>query len=137
MATGTFLAGLSGLLGVRAWVGDDYRACLIRGNGWAPAALATEATMQAIIDDVHLPNLVKDTAASLAGKLITNGKGYADDDVFVIPAAGALCDYIVVYYRPDAVRVNQIPLTWHGVSVTPNGDDISLHWNSYVISIAG
>lgn len=70
------------------------------------------------------------TDQTLGGKSITSGVLDATDSVFTAVTAGAAIDQIIIYKDTGSAATSPLICFIDGVSVTPNGGDITVSWNA-------
>lgn len=105
---------------------DNIKAVLVRG--YAPNL----ATDQFLSDVTGGGGTLVSTSSNLTSKTVTNGVFDSDDVTWVAVAAGAACDYVVVYKDTGVAGTSPLIAAIDvavNLPVTPNGGDITCAWD--------
>jgi len=73
------------------------------------------------------------TSANLTTKTVTNGVFDADDVTWTAVAAGAACDYVILYKDTGVAGTSPVIAAINvatNLPVTPNGGDITVAWDN-------
>lgn len=124
MASGLYDKGREGFLdGSIDWDTDDIRAILIDVADYT-VNLATHD----FLDDVPAPARVA-VSGALASKTVVAGVADAAD-VVLSAVTGDPCEAIVIYKHTGSDATARLIAYIDGISVTPNGGNITIQWDS-------
>lgn len=73
---------------------------------------------------------VQDASAALASRTVTSGVFDAADATFTAVSAGAALDFLVVWKDTGSAATSPVIAYFDGISVTPNGGDITVVWDN-------
>ncbi len=125
MASGLYIHGKEALLdGTITWTTDDIRSILVD-----TAAYTVNLTTHDFLDDVAGASRISTSAASLASKTGTHGVADATDKTHTA-VTGASVEAIVLYLHTGTEGTSNLLAYIDGVSVTPNGGDITIQWDA-------
>ena len=124
MASGLYDKGREGFLdGSIDWDTDNIKVLLVDTADYT-VNLATHENH----DDITGAGIV-DTSGNLASKTVTAGVADAADITYTA-VSGDSCECLVVYKDTGTSATSRLIAYIDGISVTPNGGDITVTWDS-------
>lgn len=130
MTTGMYDKGRESFLGQNPaidWDTDTIKCVLVRGY------TVNLATHQFLSDVTGAGGTLVATSSALASKTVTAGVADAADITFTAVAAGAACQYLIIYKDTGAAGTSPLICAidnYTGLPVTPNGTDIPVAWDN-------
>lgn len=130
MASSAYTAGVDNFLGTSfAWPAGDVRAVLINPS------LYTFSAAHSSLTDVPSGARIATLTASLASKVVSGGALSAADALFPSVPAGPAAQAIILYVHGASDAATKLLFYIDGFTVTPNGGDITIKWDTGVNKI--